>query len=144
MPSLRPRLTAVEVALDDMSDALDRQIADALTDIDNLIAADAAANHTFTNRTGDLEASIQSRPQRGTWINGTLSGGVDAGESYGSYLEEGTGDGYHAFTSQIDNDSVDYGPWAFLTPAMLRQDNVIDGRLETALIQATNDAGWGR
>jgi hypothetical protein len=73
-------------------DALDDEMAHAIERAGEIIAEEARQNHAFTNRTGDLEASIRSIPPVGRFLDGTLRGGVVADMPYASYVE-GSDDG---------------------------------------------------
>ena len=72
------------------------------------IAEDAKTNHSFTNRTGNLENSIQPLPVK---VDGsTISGGVNAGMEYAKFVEYGTSKA---------------APYPFLTPAVeANKDNL--------------------
>jgi hypothetical protein len=131
----------LDEALRSLSGSLDEQVKEALADIDELVASDAVVNHTFTNRTGRLERSIAARAVSGSFNHDTLTGGVTASMPYGSYLEDGK-ESESKFSSEIDGGTIEYGPWGFLAPALLRQEHAINDRLESALVRAIAEAGW--
>ncbi len=51
-------------------------------------AQHARAEHPYTDRTGNLTASIEALPAR--TVGGRVEGGVVAGMDYASYVDEGT------------------------------------------------------
>ena len=51
------------------------------------VAAEARANHPYTDRTNALTASIEALPASGSAIDGTLRGFVVAGAEHAEYLE---------------------------------------------------------
>lgn len=83
------------------------------------IANDAKINHSFTNRTGNLENSIQPLPVK---VNGNIiEGGVNAGMDYSGFVEFGTSKS---------------APYPYLTPAV--ESN--RGNLTNTVAEAVNRA----
>lgn len=115
-------LDGVERAAHALHDALDEEIAMALERCGRIVAAAAKTEHSFTNRTGDLEASIESLNAVGTFSRDTLSVSVVARMPYGSYLEE--------------------GDWPFLASALAEHSSEMTGELEIGIERAIARAGW--
>jgi HK97 gp10 family phage protein len=90
------------------------------------VAADAQANHTFTNRTGRLERSILPSKARGS-LRGGYTVEVVGARPYGSFVEDGT---------------VRNRAYPYLRPAFDRQEGISDEVLDAELQAAANAAGW--
>lgn len=67
--------------------ACDKAAPKALARATELVTDEARAHHTFENRTGNLEASIESVPPTGVFSHGTLQGAAAAGMPYAEYVE---------------------------------------------------------
>lgn len=95
-------------------DAFERELSDslpfALMDSAMVIADEAVASHTYTNRTGRLQAGTRADSVRGSWRNGYTVTVVGA-MPYGSFLEEGA--------SRIQG-------YAFLLPAYARREAQVE------------------
>lgn len=109
-------LTGVSGALS----AWEREIASALEEVveeqASRIATEARASHPYTDRTGNLTASIEALPAQGSARGGDLRAAVVAGEEYASY--------------------VDQGRFAFLLPAAERVEGDLVDAAERALAEA--------
>ncbi len=110
-------------ASDRLRHALNDQMEEAMRLISEDVADEARRGHTFQNRTGDLEASIQAIEPGGTFMLGTLAGFVHAFEDYAEYVEEKPG-------------------FEFLEPAWERVEPHVDQILQLAIEQAAGLAGW--
>lgn len=82
------RLTGFSEALDGLADALREGTADGTNAAARAVADDAKANHSFENRTGDLEASIDVIEDPGSAHPDAPVAYVVATEDYASYVEE--------------------------------------------------------
>jgi hypothetical protein len=112
-------------------DALDDEMAHAIERAGEIIAEEARQNHAFTNRTGDLEASIRSIPPVGRFLDGTLRGGVVADMPYASYVE-GSEIGAEASASARP----------FLQPALEQKQSELDDEVQAAANRAAERAGF--
>jgi hypothetical protein len=139
---VRVQIAHVADAIDALKHALDEQVSSAVWRLSNAIAQSARDSHTFTNRTGRLEGSIAASMSSGTFMRDSLSGGVTAGRPYGEFLEEGTLDEHLAYSTTVDGEQLQYGPWSFLTAALVREEAAVNGWLEHGLQQAAHEAGW--
>lgn len=109
-------------AIDAMERAVDETIPFAAMDAGMLIATQAQTGHTYTNRTGLLEASTRADSVRGSWRSGyTLT--VLGATRYGSFLEEGT--------ATIQG-------FAFLMPAYERVETQVEEMLANAMAYAVD------
>lgn len=88
-------------------------------------AQHARAEHPYTDRTGDLTASIQALPARR--VGDRVEGGVVAGMSYASYVDEGT-----------DRSR----PYPYMQPAAEATEPYVEEIAERGLRAATTAAGW--
>lgn len=95
-------------------DAFERDLSSslpfALMDGAMVVADEAVSSHTYTNRTGRLQASTRADSVRGSWRSGYTVSVVGA-MPYGSFLEEGT--------SRIQG-------YAFLLPAYARREAQVE------------------
>ena len=95
-------------------DAFERDLSEsipfALMDGAMVVADEAVSSHTYTNRTGRLQASTRADSVRGSWRSGYTVSVVGA-MPYGSFLEEGT--------SRIQG-------YAFLLPAYARREAQVE------------------
>lgn len=95
-------------------DAFERDLSSslpfALMDGAMVVADEAVSSHTYTNRTGRLQASTRADSVRGSWRSGYTVSVVGA-MPYGSFLEEGT--------SRIQG-------YAFLLPAYDRREAQVE------------------
>jgi hypothetical protein len=116
-------LLGVETAVEQLGDALDREVAEALFRVCGIVAEDAAGAHAFVNRTGDLEASIRAEDPIGFFMSGSLVGKVVADTDYAQYVDGRAG-------------------FEFLQPAFDRTTTEHDRALQDALDEAARIAGW--
>ena len=122
-------------AIDAMERAVDGTIPFAAMEVGMLIATQAQTGHSYTNRTGRLEASTRADSVRGSWRNGyTLT--VVGATTYGSYLEEGWDTGYSI--SNAGHVSVTSSQWAFLLPAYERIEAQAEAMIANAMADAVN------
>jgi hypothetical protein len=115
---MRVLLTGGEAALDALDEAVGDAIEDAVNRAAGVIAHAAAAEHAYTDRTGDLTGSIEALPTVRTAEG--ARGGVLAGMNYASHVEAR---GY-----------------AFLEPAAQRSEGRLDHDLHDALETAVRRA----
>jgi hypothetical protein len=85
---LRAKVTGLTPILNRLMRALDADAKKAFRRIGRLVASDAKANHTFTNRTHTLENSIKSLEPEGSLVDNTLSVTVVAEAPYANHVEE--------------------------------------------------------
>lgn len=83
-------LLGLDAFVAELSAALDDELPTAMDNTAEAVAATARAEHPYTDRTGDLTASIQALPAQGSAMGGTLHGLVMAGTEYASFVEKGT------------------------------------------------------
>lgn len=115
---MRVLLTGGEAAFDALDEAVGDAIEDAVNRAAGVIAHAAAAEHPYTDRTGDLTGSIEALPAVRTAEG--ARGGVLAGMNYASHVEAR---GY-----------------AFLEPAAQRSEGRLDHDLHDALETAVRRA----
>lgn len=119
---MRFELTGVERWADELEAALDQEAAEGMNRVDALVADEAASNHPYTSRTGDLEGRTVPGVVRGRLSDGTLAGEVLGDTPYGEYLEE---PGHPTA-----------GRFAFLKPAYERRDADVSRAMDEALARA--------
>jgi hypothetical protein len=111
-------------AISELEASLEEEMTAAVDDIDTLVAEEAQQNHSFQNRTGDLDANILPGRATGSFAAGTLEGEVVGDTEYGEYVEA------------MDD-------FAFLDPALERteaqQEHVLEQHLATAVRRSD---GW--
>lgn len=128
-------------AIDEMERSFNDALTFALMDGAMLVAEQAKTGHSFTNRTGRLEAAIRPDSVRGSWRNGYKVTVVGA-RPYGSYLEEG-----REHTAYDLHDGVEMGSeqvvtqYAFLLPAYQRVEDQFAAIVSDALADAANRTG---
>lgn len=106
--------------LDITKSIVESAVAAAIGQVSIDIAEHAKANHSFANKTGNLENSIQPLPVS---IEGTIiSGGVKAGMEYAKYVEYGTSKA---------------APYPFLTPAVESNRQNLHDTITEALERAS-------
>lgn len=113
------RMRGLERATHALRDAADDGADDGMARASALVAAQARARHTFTNRTRTLEGSIHHVEPQGRLRDGTLTGGVAADADYASYVD--ALDGY-----------------AFLLPAFVARQSEAARVMDLALQRAVN------
>ena len=115
----------LDEAFDALTRALEPGVREGLERIAEAVAVAAATEHPYTDRTGNLTASIEATPATGTLADGTLTATVVAGEEYASYVDERP-------------------EYAFLKPARRRIEQAGEAAraLDAALDRAAHDAGW--
>lgn len=89
------------------------------------VAASARADHPYTDRTGSLTGSIEALPARD--VGGRVEGGVVAGMSYASYVENGT---------------ERSRPYPYLAPAARDTEPYAEEIAERGMRAAITAAGW--
>lgn len=105
MLALKFKLAGVREWVRGFRDTLEAAVAEGLTLAAGYLAEDARANHRFTNRTGELEASIAGTEARGSFWRGTMHADVRADAPYAGFVEERV---------------TQNGRWAYLAPAWER------------------------
>lgn len=111
---MRVRLTGGEAAFDALDRAVDEAVVDAVARGAELIAQAARAEHPYTDRSGDLTASVAPLPAVPT-ADGA-AGGVVASMPYASFVEA--------------------KGFAFLEPAARRSEGRLDDLLDRSLEDA--------
>lgn len=128
------QLTGLDEAIASLEREVAREVPQGLRRGAEAVAAVARADHTFQNRTGNLEASIRVEDQGVTpadvgdehlSVDDELAVNVVAEMEYASYV----------------NDNPDY---AFLEPAFETAERAAEFELDEALQQAADQAGWKR
>lgn len=117
----------IEPALGALSAAIDDEVEDAMERGAKIVADDAAANHTFHNRTGELERRIVPGKVTGRATRGLVRATVLGDKKYGKYVDEGT-------------ERMAARP--FLAPALERREDDVLREVETGLTIAFRRA-WG-
>jgi len=88
--SFTARFEGLDAFLSDLGEAVNEGTEAAVERHGDRVAGAARADHPYTDRTGDLTASLEGLPAMGSALDGTLQGGTVAGTEYASYVEEGT------------------------------------------------------
>lgn len=118
---LRARLNGFDAAIRD----LEREVTASLPPVVERAAQDIAlrakATHPYTDRTGNLTRSIEPLPAVAA-PDGTVRGGVVAGEEYASYVEE--------------------KGFAFMEPAAREVEPTMEADAARTLTDAAARAGW--
>jgi len=98
MPLLPPIVVRVDDSglseLDRRTDALDAKVRDVFDNAMERVAARARASHVFHNRSGVLEGSIEPLDVTGSFSEGTLEAGVEAGAPYADAVAKATQDDF--------------------------------------------------
>ena len=120
------QLTGFERVLGDLAGALDQEGAAAALRAAGVVADDARVTHTFQNRTGDLQASINPAAVRGGLLHGDLAFDVAAEMEYASFVNAGTSRAR---------------AYPFLAPALEHQDGAVAQVFDQALAEAVRREG---
>ena len=108
--------------LDALADATTKAAASAVAQVSVDVANHAKDNHTFTNRTGNLENSIQPEAVE---VDGTaLVGVVRAGMEYAANVEYGT---------------AKSAPYPFMTPAVEANKQNLSDTIKAAIERAQRE-----
>lgn len=113
----RAGLTGVAQALTGWEREIGEALEEVVEDHAARVAAEARADHPYTDRTGNLTASIEALPAQGSVRGGDLRATVVAGEEYASY--------------------VDSGRFRYLLPAAERVEGELADAADRALAAAT-------
>jgi hypothetical protein len=123
-----------------LTNALDDEIADALERIATRIALAARTEHSFTNRTGKLEASISIGTPVGSWVRGSLRINIFARTPYASYVEDVTGGS--VFYPGPGGELIEAGKWSYLARAWGEHADETMPTVDLAINNAISRAGW--
>lgn len=121
----RATLDGIEEALQELEDETLSALPGIVETWAQGAAQHARAEHPYTDRTGNLTASIEALPAR--TVGDRVEGGVVAGAIYASYVDEGT-----------DRSR----PYPFMEPAAQATEPYVDEIAERGLRAATTAAGW--
>jgi hypothetical protein len=109
-------------ALEEMLHRIDGEMLPAMLDVAEGVVEDMKTGHTFTNRTGRLEASMHHGGASGSVVRGYRVE-VLASTRYASYVDEGTSRNR---------------PYPYLWPAWRRRETWAQGVVDDALARAVN------
>jgi hypothetical protein len=118
---------------------VDDAVAEGATVVAELVAEEAKDHHTFTNRTGKLEASIKPGGTRGTFSRDSLAVRVTANRPYASYVE----DNNPVYGLGPNGETVEQGTFAYLLPAYVEVEQEAHRIIEDAIFHGVRRAGWG-
>lgn len=124
---MRITLEGFEEAADALLSALDEEMPRAVDEVSRQVADEAAAHHTYTNRSGLLQSRTVPGATRGRFSEDTLTGEALGDTPYGGYVEEGT----RRMAAR-----------PFLAPAADRKEAESAQALEAGLQRAVDRAGW--
>lgn len=119
------RLDGIEEALQELEDEVMEALPGIVTQWAQGAAQHARAEHPYTDRTGDLTASIEALPAR--TMGDRVEGGVVAGMDYASFVDEGTSRAR---------------PYPYMEPAAQASEPYAEEIAERGLRTATTAAGW--
>lgn len=119
----RATLDGLDELLSTLEVVVGDELAAALTRGAEAVAFTAKADHPYTDRTGNLTASIEALPAVGSLRDGTLAASVVAGMGYASFVEQGTA---HS------------APYPYLEPALDANEGRIEEEAERGLAQAVD------
>ena len=117
------RVSGATEAVADLLAALDQELQQGMLRAAQAVADEAASNHAYTNRTGDLQAATQAGAVTGSASDGEITAEVVGDMPYGEYVEGREG-------------------FAFLEPAAERSEGRIEDEIDGALDRAAERAGW--
>lgn len=117
--------SGIEEALQKLEDETMEALPGVVETWGQVIAERARDVHPYTDRTGDLTASIEAAPAR--HVGERVEGGVVAGTSYASYVEEGTDRAR---------------PYPYLEPAARDTEPYVEQLADQELRRAATAAGW--
>lgn len=119
--SARVRVLGLDDAVADLTAALDQELQQVMLRVAQAVAEEAATNHSYENRSGDLQAATQAGGTRGNASDGEIVVNVVGDTPYGEYVE---------------------GKMPFLAPAFEAADDRISAELEAALQRAVERGRW--
>lgn len=125
---MRAELLGIDRALDGLLEGLDVELPEAVTACAKLTADEAARQHAYTSRSGDLEKRTVPGVTSGTFSQGTLHGEALGDMPYGKFVDEGT---------------TRSRAYPFLAPAAARTEGDAAREIERGAEQAARRAGWG-
>lgn len=118
----------IDEALDGLLAGLDQEMPEAVTDAAKIVADEAAAVHSYTNRTGDLQKMTVPGVTSGRFSTNNLEGEAIGDTPYGKFVDEGT---------------VYMTARPFLKPAADRREGDTARAIEDGARRAAQRAGWG-
>ena len=128
LPFLRTKLDGAEAWRNAADRAVMAALEEAVAELSRRAAERARAEHPYTDRTGNLPASIGPRQ---TFVRGDrVEGGVEAQMPYASYIEEGTDN---------EDGSERIPPMPYLKPALDAVSADADTMVLDALTRALRD-----
>ena len=122
---------SISAAIDRMQAAMEAEMLPLMLDVGEHVAAEARSGHTYTNRTGRLEASTRHGAASGRWRTGYRVD-VVARRPYASYVDEGTGD----HTTASGAERAGNRAYPYLLPAWRRSEEWAEREVERVLINA--------
>lgn len=125
---MRAELLGIDRALDGLLEGLDVELPEAVTACAKLTADEAARQHAYTSRSGDLEKRTVPGMTSGTFSQGTLRGEALGDTPYGKFVDEGT---------------TRMKARPFLKPAADRKEAETGHAIEEGAERAAQRAGWG-
>lgn len=117
------RVTGLDEALAELTAALDQELPQGMLRAAQAVADEAASNHPYENRSGDLQAATQAGAVTGRASDGEIVAEVVGDTPYGEYVEA-------------------RAEFAFLAPAAERAEGRIEDEIDGALDRAAERAGW--
>lgn len=111
---------SISAAIDRMQAAMEAEMLPLMLDVGEHVAAEARSGHTYTNRTGRLEASTRHGAASGRWRTGYRVD-VVARRPYASFVDEGTSRNR---------------AYPYLLPAWRRSEEWAEQQVERVLISA--------
>lgn len=118
-------LSGIEEALQELEDETLAGLPGVVEQWAQGVAQYARAEHPYTDRTGNLTASIEALPAR--YVGEHVEGGVVAGMDYASYVNEGTSRAR---------------AYPYMDPAARATEPYVEEIAERGLRTATTAAGW--
>lgn len=115
-------LTGLDAALDALARELGAEVPHGMEAAASVVAADAVAEHPYTDRTGTLTGSIHAEPVGFTSL-ADAEARVVAAAPYASYVD-------------------DREAFAFLEPSFRASEYQAVAALDASLQRAADDAGW--
>lgn len=115
------RVHGLEGALADLTASLDSELADGMHRAAEIVAEEAAREHPYQNRTGDLEQRTVAGRVSGRASDGEVIAEVLGDTEYATYVEKKPG-------------------FAFLEPAYQRVEGQVESEIENALQLAADRA----
>lgn len=115
------RVLGLAEVFGEIKSALDIEVRDGMLRAAQIVAEEAASQHSYQNRTGDLQGATQAGAVSGNATDGEVSVDVVGDTEYGEHVE---------------------AKLPFLEPAADRSDARVDDELDAALERAAQRAGW--